>query len=125
MLCNITKKKKKSNELQIFIQGKKINKVNEYKYLGIIIDSNLKFQAHIKSIINRLKSVSAVFYKIKRVIPLSVKKNIYYALVHSVLVYGIVVWGNAYDAHLKELDMIQKRICKSLLNIKNSEELVR
>jgi hypothetical protein len=43
---------------------KPIKMVLSFKYLGITIDFNLKWSEHIQSIKNKIRSLTALFYKI-------------------------------------------------------------
>lgn len=45
----------KNKDINIFIQGNKLNRVAQYKYLGIIFDFNLKWDKHIEHIIKKTK----------------------------------------------------------------------
>ena len=38
--------------------------------------------------------------------------NFYYRMFHSHLLYGIVIWGDAYDNHLKRLIILQNKAVK-------------
>lgn len=93
-----------------------INKVSKTKYLGIIIDEYIKWDAHIKFLCDKLKYVSYKFYKINKIIGLKNLKTIYYALVQSLLQYGLVIWGGAFDSHINDVFTTQKLIIKTILN---------
>ena len=47
-----TKRPDYDAKAEVFIQGQKIEVVHEFKYLGIIIDSQLSFKKHVKKLIN-------------------------------------------------------------------------
>uniref|UniRef100_A0A3P9HF32 Reverse transcriptase domain-containing protein n=1 Tax=Oryzias latipes TaxID=8090 RepID=A0A3P9HF32_ORYLA len=42
-------------EPDVFVSGERLQIVSEYKYLGVILDSNLSFKSHIKRVCNRIK----------------------------------------------------------------------
>ena len=81
-------------------------------------------EEHIESVTKKLKAVSAALFKAKYCLDSSTLKVIYYALVYSHLSYGIVVWGTAYETHLKELNCLHKRILKSTLKGVDNNHLV-
>ena len=40
-------------------------------------------------------------------------QNLYYSLIHSHLLYGIIIWGNTYKTYLKRLTTLQNRAVKT------------
>lgn len=89
------------------------------KYLGIIIDSNLKWDHHVMSIVKRLRLLTYKFRQLRNVLNLNEIKIIYDSLVRSILKYGIIAWGGVNQTNLKPLTQINKKIIKIILN-KNS-----
>jgi hypothetical protein len=63
---------------------KPMRMVFSFKYLGITIDFNLKWTEHIQNIKNKLRSLTALFYKI-RFLNKSIIRQIYMALCNSIL----------------------------------------
>ena len=51
---------------------------NSFKYLGIHLDKNLKFQSQVNHINSKLSSFCGITYRIKNRLNLSAAKNIYY-----------------------------------------------
>lgn len=47
--------------MEIRIKNKLLNKVESYKYLGVLIDFNFKWNKHIQFIINKTKYLPFVF----------------------------------------------------------------
>jgi len=56
-----------------------IIRVTRIKYLGVIIDSNLRWNIHI-NIVMRLRSVVFKFYKLNKILPVEVVRTVYEAL---------------------------------------------
>lgn len=42
---------------------------------------------------------------------------VYYALVQSILVYGIAFWGSAYQTHVNKLDTTLNALLKYIFNM--------
>ena len=63
-------------------------KSQQTKYLGIFVDENLKWDAHIKYICNKLSHISGIFYKMRRLISQDAVIVLYYGLVQSYLTYA-------------------------------------
>ena len=53
-------------ELNIHIQGNKLSRVDHCKYLGIIIDFNLRWDKHIEYLIKKTRYVIYIMYKLSK-----------------------------------------------------------
>ena len=47
--------------------------------------------------------------KLRYYVPLKILVNLYYALIHPFLTYGIIAWGNTYATTLQPLFILQKK----------------
>ena len=97
---------------KLYINSKEIKHVECCKYLGILIDSDLKWQDHINYIYNKLIKFTSIFYKIRTKLPEEVLRMIYFAFVHSHLSYGIEVYANTTANHLSKLNVLNNRILR-------------
>lgn len=86
------------------------------KYLGVLIDDQLLWTEHIKNLVNKIGSVIGIIYRNNDLLPLHCKKSIYFALVHSNLLYCVEVYGNTSKSNLSPL--VTK--CNSLLRVLQS-----
>lgn len=93
----------------------KIDRVNSGKYLGIVVDENLDWREQVKSVVNKIKKFTHIFYNIQNYFSKKTLIMLYKALVQSVLSFGILWWGNACGGVLEPLKVIQKTILKVLL----------
>jgi hypothetical protein len=91
-----------------------ITNINSTKFLGLIIDNTLSWEYHITGLTSKLNKACYAIRAIKPLMSLEVTKMIYYSYVHSVISYGIIVWGNSHfsDSVFK----IQKRIMRVITN---------
>lgn len=89
-----------------------IDRVDEIKYLGVIIDETLTFKSHIHTIANRLRNLTYIFKSIRHIGDRATLKTVYFALCHSVISYCIVSWGGAARTNLIELERAQRGILK-------------
>ena len=92
MLDNIAVMDKK---LLVSIDNINISRVTSSKFLGITIDDFLSFKAHINSVVSKLRSINGMFYNRRKFLTSICRRNLYFALVHSRIAYGIEVYGYA------------------------------
>ena len=83
-----------------------IERVTRFKFLGVIIDSNLTWYHHITYISNKLTRICGVLSRLKHYVPVLILKIIYNSLFLSNLNYGITAWGFNVGPRIKTL---QKR----------------
>ena len=97
-------------ELSINSKAGAIQSVDQAKYLGVILDCNLYFRQQLKSLETKIARAVGILYKIKYLLPESAMVNLYFALVHSNLIYGILVWGNAIPSYLTKLSKFKTKL---------------
>lgn len=91
-----------------------IEKTDSLKYLGVYLDSGLKWKDHTMNLVNKLRKIIPQFYSIRNSMGLDVRMIFYYALVESNIRYGILFWGSAYDNAVLQVQMAQKTLLKIL-----------
>ena len=98
----------------IMIGSSEIKKVSEIKFLGIIIDENLSWDAHIKSLSKKLASCTGSINQIAKSIPESLYRDLYCTLFECYMTYGLTVWGSAHDSKIDRIFLAQKKIVRVL-----------
>jgi hypothetical protein len=99
------------SDLQISYEKKQISKIYNTKFLGLVIDNNLSWGFHIDEIIPKLNKACYVIRSVKPFISLEVLRTIYFSLVNSILMYGLIFGGTS--AYSRVIFKIKKRIVKS------------
>ena len=95
----------------IKINGKRLDICDEYKYLGVIFDSHLTWKPHIDRVCNKVSKACGALSKLRHCVDLNTLKNVYYALVHSYLRYGVIAWGNAIEKKQDQIECFTKSCC--------------
>ena len=94
------------------LENQVIEKVNHASFLGIILDSNLRWHRHISQIRSKISRSLGIFMKINKIFPPKIIRSLYFTLVYPHLIYCIEVWGGAAQTHLLPLYRIQKKIVR-------------
>ena len=92
--------------------------MDEIKYLGVVIQSNLKFNSHVASKVN---SAMKVFGCIKYALndgSQSVKLLAHSSLSRPILEYADVLWDPADAALIQELEAVQNKAIRFVKSIK-------
>lgn len=98
--------------IEIDTFDEKIKEVPHAKYLGIFVDSNLKWTRHVEYITKKLKTFIYRFYILRNIVSQALMTSLYQGLVESLLRYGILAWGAMYNNTLNPLQIIQNKILK-------------
>ena len=91
-----------------------IEKVKEYKFLGIWLQDNLKFNKHISELTSTISKSNGMIYSLKHVLPHSTLKILYYSFVFSHLNQNILAWGGAFKTTLKPLNIAHNNVIRNL-----------
>ena len=96
------------------INNTTIKQVSETKFLGVIIDEKLNWEAHTKYLTKKLASATGMLNRIKDNIPTHLHASLYHTLFESHLSYGITVWGGISNNKLLSIFRVQKRCLRIL-----------
>lgn len=86
------------------------------KFLGFQLDTNLNWKRHVKSLCERLGGAVFALRKLKPLMSGKALVQIYHAYFHSLLSYGIILWGNSADSD--RVFIMQKRALRILAGVK-------
>lgn len=102
----------------IFLNGSILGNLSENKFLGIFIDSRLKFESHVISLKNKLASNCYAIRVMSNELPVEVVKNAYFALIESHVRYGICFWGTCSQQLFQSVFVLQKRAIRCVFGAK-------
>jgi hypothetical protein len=100
--------------LSINCNNNPVNVVESTKHLGVILDDNLNFKQHIKVLESKVTRSVGILCKLKNVFPQTILLQLYYALVHSLLIYGNIIWASTYPSYLQKLKVLQNRAVRAV-----------
>jgi hypothetical protein len=94
-----------------------IEKVDCFRYLGVIVDKYLKWTNHCDNLKRYFRSTLRVLYNLRKYCPDKVLKSFYYGLFDSKVQYGLTVWGGTYyNDKISPLLILQKRAIRLIMN---------
>ena len=95
--------------ININIHNSQINRCATVKYLGVVMDENLKWDAHINNISKKISRNLGIIGRARNCLSPRELLLLYNALILPYLNYSAVVWGFNYRTRLFKIVKLQKR----------------
>jgi len=120
---NLVEQEKKRQEIifrtnnSMYADGLDGDNIQSVPLSGIELDQNLKWKEH-----NVSKKLYTALFGIARIAKICNRKttlSAYHALFHSVMTYGIVLWGGSKD--IQKFLVIQKKAIRYIMHIPNMQ----
>lgn len=106
-----------------------LERVNSFKDLGVLLQSNLSWNSHVDNIVSKAKHVLGLIKRtVGYIAPTNVKLQLYISLVRSNLEYNTQVWGGLSKMNRMKIESIQRAATRYILNgssITYSERLLK
>ena len=101
-------RKKRTHELKIKIDGKRLIPSKYVKYLGVLIDCNLNWNTHEIDLHTKLSRATGMLCKIRHFVNHETLRMIYYGIFSSILMYGSQIWGQ-HNRIVTKLQILQNK----------------
>ena len=104
-----------NDDVSVIIDDETIGRVREIKYLGVIIDDNLKFNAHIDNVIKKIAKKYGILCRLKNELTISSKIQLYKSIISPHLDFCPTFLYLANNTQLLRLQRLQNRIMRLIL----------
>ena len=105
----------KLESFKLFMGDKLIKRTSTYKYLGVIVDDKLRWEAEINEICKKMSKICGVISKTRYYLNRGSLMLIYHSLVSSILQCRTLCWGTASKSLLHKVDVLHNRIVRYIL----------
>ena len=105
-------RRKAKDKFIIKIDREEIKEVSDFKFLGVILDSQLRFDKHVKKLCKKVKINLNCFRMIRHYIPLKAAQLFMHAMIFSHLSYCVTVWSQASESTVKPIKSLYKQALK-------------
>lgn len=109
-----SKSANKEPEPAVLVAGRKLQIVNEYKYLGIVVDSQLTFKTQVKKVVHRIKFNLNNFRYIRNNLTTEASKLYMHSMILSHIKYCLTSWTQASRTTLQPVEKLFKQALKIL-----------
>jgi len=110
-------KRNRANKLpNLNMMNANLPQAKSVRYLGITLDEQLSFHEHTKLVKERIRNYNGIIYHIRNKLSIYQLRQIYYAFIHSYIIYGVEIYGNAITRNLcSTLQIEQNRVLRTIL----------
>ena len=124
MLFGTQQRLKQVDNCSIFLGENKLERVYDYKYLGVKMDSNLRWDVHIECMCTKISQRLGVIQRVHKYVDHCVAKMLYNSLVLSVFDYCDIIYGSCCDTLKHRLQKLQNRGARLLLHLNNRSHVL-
>ena len=114
----------------LFLDGERIewcdtpySKEHCFKFLGVLLNSKLSMEQHLKKILGKLSSAMYALAVAKENLPLKVALNVYRSLYESHITYASAIWGSAHPKILQPIFAHHTKAVKLLFGLPRASHL--
>ena len=104
---------------QYKMNGRKLEKVEEEKDLGVIVDNELKFHKQSAAAVKKANQKLGMIKKSFASLDENILPSLYTSLVRSHLEYGNTIWGPHFKGDVIAVEKVQRRATKLVRPIKD------
>ena len=105
----------KNPVLNISLQGECLQQVKCVKYLGVMLDNCLSWNAHVDYLQKKTNKVVKMLRRLRHTVPSCVIQNLYTTIVLPSLDYCDVVWSGCMKNAAKKLEVVQNNAARAVV----------
>ena len=110
-----SRKAKEINHPPLVFNNTSVSQLSSQKHLGVILDSKLIFDEHLKMVSLKISKTLGLLRKLHNLLPSSALITIYKAFVRRCLDYGDILYDQAYNMSFHhKLESIQYNACLAI-----------
>ena len=99
----------RATKVDFNVDNNPINQVTKTKFLGVVIDDQLRWCDHIDHVCTKVRKSLGIIKRASKILNADTLKSLYYTMIFPYLNYCHLVWGKASASQLKRITNLQKR----------------
>ncbi len=112
MLIGTFQSLSKMPDIHVHIDNKPLNQVTVATYLGMFIDSNIKWNDHINKLVSKFSAKIGILRILRKTVPIQTLKQMYTVIVQPHFGYGDMVYESASGTNKIRLRKLQTRAAR-------------
>ena len=119
------KKGNLSDNLNIKINGESLARVEQSKFLGVIIDAGCTWQPHIQYLSKKIAKSIGILSLARQTLNKKTLIQLYYSFIYPYLLYCNIIWGKAAETHIWPIFKLQKIAIRIIHNIPGRDSTIK
>ena len=117
LITRSTLPKLPSNDLVIPVNQTYLKRAQTVKYLGVLVDEDLKFKSHISKVSGLVSRNLGIISRARYLLDKKQLLLLYNALILPYFTYCLVIWGSNYESTLQPVILLQKRAIRLISGV--------
>ena len=113
-IVSINKVKLLCSDINICLDDKPIEVLDNAKLLGLYIDQTLSFNDHTNSLVKRVSSKIAVLHRLRQFLASNILNTVYLTTIQPIFDYCLSVWGNSSKQNINAIQKLQNRSARAV-----------
>ena len=114
LIGSIQKIQPLNNLIAIRVNGRLLKRVKRIKYLGSVVDENLKWDDHINYISVKIRRNIGILKRMRLTVPMEFLVLLYKTLIEPYFRYCNTVWGYCNETLLDKLQVLQNKAAREV-----------
>ena len=106
--------KRTNQNIQLLIDGQKIDQVKETVFLGVIMDENVNWKLEISHVANKVSKSVGIIGESSFYLSTKTLRTLFFSLVYSYFFYCNLVWASTCRTNLIRLEIPEKRVIRTI-----------
>jgi hypothetical protein len=102
--------------LTLYVHSNTVKQVNSHRVLGVIIDDQFSWEAHINNVCKIVSRNLFLMGKLKHIVGTAALKMYFYSHCLSHMNYASTIFSGACDVHIKKLNSLHRRGAKMVVS---------
>ncbi len=117
MLFHSRRKFRNDSELLICLNRTEIEQVDNYKYLGLHLDTHLSFDKHIDIIGSKIKQRTRLLWKMRSFIDQNLALDLYNSLIEPMFIYCSHLYDGTTKFNQNRLQVLQNQALRAVMKV--------
>jgi hypothetical protein len=108
---------------ELIIKGEKITRVENYRFLGVLVNQNLSWKNHMTGLLNKIKRNLSVIWKIRPYLNQNCLKMLYHSFIISHVKYCLTTWHHGNQTLISKIQSTCNNFVRMIYNIKKRKSV--